>query len=269
MSYHKFSNLREIFQGDLTNKTLKGIGSQDFQDLTCNCNAASKINNKCIYNSKCRTSIVVYKATCKVCEKFYVGNTQQHLKKRMNQHFSETRSLVSKNLTSDTFAKHFATHFTKGEKIATKDVRDKVSMDILWKGNPITCVKSFGKINCSLCMKERLLILKALGDKMDKKRLINSNNELYGACRHKPKFHRYTTYNSSADEGQFSPERDTVSTVVSPLYSGNFNGNLNICTNIDTIIFDSNSQSTALISPLTISNDIVEVISEEGIVMDV
>ena len=100
----------------------------------------------------------------------------------MNQHFSETRSLVSKNLTSDTFAKHFATHFTKGEKIATKDVRDKVSMDILWKGNPITCVKSFGKINCSLCMKERLLILKALGDKMDKKRLINSNNELYGTC---------------------------------------------------------------------------------------
>jgi len=120
MSYHKFSNLREIFQGDLTNKTLKGIGSQDFQDLTCNCNAASKINNKCIYNSKCRTSIVLYKATCKVCEKFYVGNTQQHLKKRMNQHFSETRSLVSKNLTSDTFAKHFAAHFKKGEKLLQK-----------------------------------------------------------------------------------------------------------------------------------------------------
>ena len=85
----------------------------------------------------------------------------------MNQHFSETRSLVSKNLTSDTFAKHFVTHFTKGEKITTKDVRDKVSIEILWKGNPITCVKSFGKINCSLCMKERLLILNALGDKMD------------------------------------------------------------------------------------------------------
>ena len=142
-------------------------------------------------------------------------------------------------------------------------------MDILWKGNPITCVKSFGKINCSLCMKERLLILNALGDKMDKKRLINSNNELYGACRHKPKFHRYTTYNSSADEGQLSPERDTNSTVTPSLYSGNFNRNLNICTNIDTIIFDSNLQSTALISPLTISNGTVEEISEDGIVMDV
>ena len=118
-------------------------------------------------------------------------------------------------------------------------------------------------------MKERLLILKALGDKMDKKRLINSNNELYGACRHKPKFHRYTTYNSSADEGQFSPERDTSSTVTPSLYSGKFNRKLNICTNIDTIIFDSNLQSTALISPLTISNGTVEEISEEGIVMDV
>ena len=62
----------------------------------------------------------------------------------MNQHFSEVRSLVTKNLICDTFAKHFAKHFTKGEKKSTRDVRDKVSMEILW-----SCVKSFGK-KCSI-----------------------------------------------------------------------------------------------------------------------
>ena len=59
MSYHKFSNLREMFQGDLNSKLLKGIGSRDCNDLACNCNSASKINGKCIYNNKCRSSILV------------------------------------------------------------------------------------------------------------------------------------------------------------------------------------------------------------------
>ena len=48
-------------------------------------------------------------------------------------------------------------------------------------------------------MKERLEILKA--SKQQPKRLINSCNELYGACRHRPVFHRYTNYTTSADEG--------------------------------------------------------------------
>ena len=201
MSYHKFSNLREIFQGDLSGKLLKGIGSKDFEDLECNCNTASKINGKCIYDSKCRSSILIYKAECKECKSFYIGNTQQHLKKIMNRHFNDVRSMVNKDEPSDSFAKHFASHFPKGNNISTKDVRSKVTMSILWKGNPISCVKSFGKLKCSLCMKERLEILKALGDNSEK-RLINSNNELYGACRHKPKFHRYTTTtNSSTDDG--------------------------------------------------------------------
>jgi hypothetical protein len=37
MSYHKFSNLREIFQGDLNRKLMDGIVSRDFMDQPCNC----------------------------------------------------------------------------------------------------------------------------------------------------------------------------------------------------------------------------------------
>ena len=37
--------------------------------------------------------------------------------------------------------------------------------------------------------------------------LINSSNEIYGACRHKPKFHRFFKLNNlSADEG-VNPEK--------------------------------------------------------------
>ena len=37
--------------------------------------------------------------------------------------------------------------------------------------------------------------------------LINSSNEIYGACRHKPKFHRFIKLNNlSADEG-VNPEK--------------------------------------------------------------
>ena len=201
MSYHKFPNLREILQGDLNGKILKGIGSRDFEPLPCNCSAPSKHNGICIFNGKCRHSIVVYKATCRICKAFYIGNTQTHLKQRMNLHFHDVKAQVLKNIKSDTFAKHFASHFEKGTKLNNKEVRNTMTIDTLWEGNPISCTKSFGKLSCTLCMKERLHILKALGDK-DETRLINSNNELYGACRHKPKFHRFTHYTSSTDDGQ-------------------------------------------------------------------
>ena len=66
-------------------------------------------------------------------------------------------------------------------------------MKLLCKGNSISTMKTFGGLNCALCMKERLHILNGLEkDKTAKKKLlINSSNELYGACRHKPDFHRY------------------------------------------------------------------------------
>ena len=66
-------------------------------------------------------------------------------------------------------------------------------MSVLWQGNAISTMKTFGGLNCALCMKERLHILNGLEkDKTAKKKLlINSSNELYSACRHKPDFHRY------------------------------------------------------------------------------
>ena len=145
-----------------------------------------------------------------------MGNTQQKLKIRMGQHFLETKNLANGNgKISDTFAKHFASHLKekmeKGElkKAKTCDVRDLVKMSILWEGNAISCNKSFGKISCQLCMNERIEILKQI--KSDKKlgtnKSINSNSEIYGSCRHRPKFHRFFYHPPSTDEEQGSSER--------------------------------------------------------------
>ena len=73
-------------------------------------------------------------------------------------------------------------------------------MEIIWQGNPISCMKTFRQLNCRLCMRERLEILKM--GKKEPRKLINSRSEIYGACRHKPRFHRYFMNGpTSADEG--------------------------------------------------------------------
>ncbi len=206
MSYRRHPNLSQLFQGDLTAKLMAGIESKDFMDRLCNCNAATLVNGQCFCKSQCRKSLVVYKATCKLCNKFYIGNTQQKLKERMQQHFSDTARLCNDGVKSDSFAAHFASHFNDtDEDVARRMVRDIVDMEVVWQGNAISCMKSFGKLSCRLCMKERLEILKQSRKNPDK--LLNSNSELYGACRHKTKFHRYTrNMPASTDEGD-NPER--------------------------------------------------------------
>ena len=68
----------------------------------------------------------------------------------------------------------------------------------MWKGNPISVMKMFGTLCCTLCMKERCQIIKEKCEKNNK--IVNSCNEIHGACRHKPRFHHFKNYSSSADE---------------------------------------------------------------------
>ena len=117
-------------------------------------------------------------------------DTQQKLKNRMNTHFSETKELVNEDKLSDSFAKHFAAHFNENERITRGDVRDMTKIEILWQRKPISSLKTFKKLNCNLCTRERIEIYKAM--KNDKENntnfLINSLNEVHGTCRHNPSF---------------------------------------------------------------------------------
>jgi hypothetical protein len=205
MSYHRFTNLREIFQGDLSKKLTLNVASQDFETLSCNCRLG--ISKACGYNNMCRKSIVVYKVECKASSKVYIGNTQQHFKKRMQQHFNDVKKLLQHGIKSDSYAKHFASQFSNLDNLTPEIQRNSIVCKVLWQGNPINVVKTFGTPNCALCNKERLEILKQ--SRKDPNSLINSCNEIYGACRHNSKFHRYISRTPSTDESN-KDERVTL-----------------------------------------------------------
>jgi hypothetical protein len=189
MSYHRFPNLREMLAGDLASKLTEGVQSLDFKVRDCNCKDPSG-KGKCQYGNMCRVPIVIYKITCKMTNKIYIGNTQQNFKKRMTGHFQDVRTLMGKGVHSDSYARHFAGIWPRGAEIPTPGMqRDLIKCNILWKGNPISVVKTFGKSTCALCNRERMEIVK-LSRKIPEL-LINSCSEIHGACRHKPRFHRY------------------------------------------------------------------------------
>ena len=131
----------------------------------------------------------------------------------MNQHFDIVEILVSKGTQSDSCAKKTTSHFVPGDKSKYRKVRDKVDLEVIYKGNPISYLKSFGKLNCSLCMKDRLAILATQGDKGKRKRMVNSNTELYGAYMNNTKIHRSINHNPSTNEGQRSQEMGTELTI--------------------------------------------------------
>ena len=48
-------------------------------------------------------------------------------------------------------------------------IRPHVTTRILWQGNAINCNKSFATLRCTLCMQERLKILRRSASKKQKK----------------------------------------------------------------------------------------------------
>ena len=114
----------------------------------------------------------------------------------MQQHNNETRRLFRNKESSDSCAHHFANQFN--HEPTPKQMQNIAEHEIVWQGNPISMMKTFGALHCSLCMKERCQIVKEKFTKNNK--LINSCNEIHGACRHEPRFHRFKISSSSVDE---------------------------------------------------------------------
>jgi hypothetical protein len=83
-----------------------------------------------------------------------IGNTQQHVKTRMQGHVQDIKKLFINSKHSDSFATHFASLVPQGT--AKKSIKDfvKVKVDILWQGDPLSYVKTFGTRDCKLCSKE-------------------------------------------------------------------------------------------------------------------
>ena len=85
--------------------------------------------------------------------------------------------------------------------------RSWIDISILWQGNPIHTVNTFGTPHCSLCLRERAAILHALST--DSSRLLNTRMDLYSGCRHKSRFHTFETL-TSAEEAQEAEKVNTL-----------------------------------------------------------
>ena len=171
-------------------KLRKGISSKDFLDRECNCISTTKVKDEFVYEGDCRACCIVYKVTCKKCLSVYVGNTQNTFKKRMEQIFQDIAQKVQHDKNSDTFADHFATHFD--QKPTPQQCRETMKFEVLAKVNPIGSMKTWGKPSCTLGMKEGLEIVSR--SRCRYRNLINACSEIYGACRHNPRFHRFTQH---------------------------------------------------------------------------
>ena len=107
----------------------------------------------------------------------------------MSGHFADVKKYVRNNVHSDSYAKHFQQFFDKNDLPTPSTLREMSTFKVLWRGGIISMMKSFGTNLCKFCIKERIEILNRTYK--DKGNLINSNSEIYGACKHKSRFHRY------------------------------------------------------------------------------
>jgi len=70
----------------------------------------------------------------------------------------------------------------------TCTAREMQTFDVVWQGDPLSVVKSFGTRECQLCSREKINVAK--WSRKDPEMLINTCSEICGRCRHKLRFHR-------------------------------------------------------------------------------
>ena len=98
-----------------------------------------------MFGGKCRSKIVVYKVTYRDTDKYYIGQTQNNVKKRINTHVSETTSLIKGGPGKDSFARHFVEAFEGRKTTTAKEVKDKMKVELMWQGEAISCMKTLKK----------------------------------------------------------------------------------------------------------------------------
>ena len=163
---------------------MSDVECRDCKDRSCNCSC------DCAFGGFCRKKTVVYKLTCKHCNKYYIGSTQRSLKERFAQHNTGVRSLLTHDKATSSYSRHMAEHYSResGAIPGTEEIRNSTTIEILWQGSPFHCMKTYGRLNCKLCMAERVAILRACWKHPTK--LLNAHVMNYEACRHVAKLHR-------------------------------------------------------------------------------
>jgi hypothetical protein len=101
MSYHRFNNLCEMFQGYLNRVLMKNVESEDYRDRPCNCPGRG-----CRF--VCRKALIVNKVTIPRTGKYYIGATLQTLKQQVAGHLQSACQFLRNGTRSSTLAIHLA-----------------------------------------------------------------------------------------------------------------------------------------------------------------
>ena len=88
MCYKRHSNLKELLLGDLSNKILENVVDATSQDKECNCMANKLVDGECFLSGDCQRANLIYKLFCGCCGDFYIGKTQNYVKKRTQTHIN-------------------------------------------------------------------------------------------------------------------------------------------------------------------------------------
>jgi len=175
--YHRFTILREIFQGDLSRKLTVGLTSKDFGPLPHNCRTSG--NCICGCNNMWRNSIAVCKVKCNHTGKVHIGNTQQKF----------NTSMKSKSLSN----------LATNQIHMPNTLQPNSMMQILPQSNNVEeqPASSCGRATQSVQSKPSLPKTTSCVPKRElqflsnPQLLINSNNKICSACGLRPRFHRH------------------------------------------------------------------------------
>ena len=142
----------------------------------------------------------MYKIKVPSTGKYYIGATSQTLKNRVSGHLQDTRRLVLRGERSSTLASHLAQMWQRNSNSTPTAgmLREMLSCSVLWQGDPFSCSKTFGKLACKLCQKERVALLRHSWS--DGVNMLNDRSEIHGSCRHRARFHRLICKRSGTDD---------------------------------------------------------------------
>ena len=159
MSYHRFTNLGEMLNSDLSGKVMMNIYDEEGEDRECNCKPGSKCENgECLHGGDCRKKYVIYELKDSITGKSYIGKTQQFLKKRTSDHIADVwkRVEAKKNNKTykkdDSFSRHFSTYCfdcKNSNQVRTK-LKGILDVNILWQGKRIQCMKTARTRDCRI-----------------------------------------------------------------------------------------------------------------------
>ena len=143
--------------------------SEDNNMLPCNC----RNKDQCPMDGQCRATSSVYHANISDIADtnysfYYVGISQPEVKNRISTHN-----------TSMKYREH--EHDTELSK-KFWEMKDQGRTPIIkWKILQLTRPYQNGRLNCDLCLSEKLHIIKL----KDSEKLLNKKTELISKCRHK------------------------------------------------------------------------------------